>query len=147
MGHARTDLPWNPAARWRVGVTGLGGVGLVEWRDVQRGICTGVFSDMSDELGGERLLFEHLHAFVGLLDRGHGPILERQSCTITWTPGPGNWMLQIEDEHAFELAGLDDEAWYVAIYSGRDADEMLFTFPLVGRPVAAGTLHVGPSWG
>jgi hypothetical protein len=95
---------------------------------------------------GQPLSFEDVPGFVGLLDEHHEPILERQPCRYSWSPGPGTWTVAILTGHAFDLSALNGsaEAWYVAIYGGRAADELMFTFPFVGRPVITGQLGVGP---
>jgi len=83
--------------------------------------------------------FPELDGSVGVLDRDHQPVGERVPCRFRWGAVPKGWVIEVEPA-TLDISGLGD-VYYLAIYA--DMGEIMFTMPLVGRPVRGVNLMIG----
>jgi|GEM_PF-1920743 len=104
-------------------------------------LADGVLYAMNRTPGGAS--FNDVPGQVGLLDADHKPLGERQDCRFAWGVGRGSWSVQLLTQHQFDFQTITGEPWYIAIYSGPEGAETMFTLPMIGRPVSGAVLQVG----
>jgi hypothetical protein len=66
------------------------------------------------------------------------PASDSHACEFTWRPEPTGFTLSITVPVHVPLSGT---ASYVELYA--DTGELMFLYPLVGRPVDGGVLYLG----
>jgi hypothetical protein len=76
--------------------------------------------------------FRDVPGLVGLLDEQRRPLGQPQPCIFSWEAGPQSWRVEFGTAHQFDLLDLPAPASYIAVY-GQDADDLMFTLPVVGR--------------
>jgi hypothetical protein len=84
-------------------------------------------------------ILPELDGSVGVLDRDHRPVGQRVPCRFRWGAVPKGWVIEVEPA-TLDISGLGD-VYYLAIYA--DTEEMMFTMPLVRRPVSGVNLIIG----
>ena len=86
------------------------------------------------------MIFPDVEGSIGALDADHQPIGERMHCVFKWGVRDKGWVVEIREPVTLDISGLGG-VHYVAIYA--DTGEMMFTLPVVGRPVRGATLTLG----
>ncbi len=84
-------------------------------------------------------------AHVGLLDENMTLVGDVEPCQIDWSQGPGRWDVQFLTNHDLDTNGKL-VSFIGVMYTEEEAVRPWFVLPLVGRPVAAVHVLIGPDF-